>query len=58
MQRNFSSVVLKMNNDQEESVSSAVYKYDTSTIVAFLKISLTIAMDINVGKFIIKKFFF
>ena len=24
-QRNFSSVVLKMNNDQEESVSSAVY---------------------------------
>ena len=34
-QRNFSSVVLKMNNDQEESVSSAVYKYDTSTNAAF-----------------------
>ena len=36
-QRNFSSVVLKMNNDQEESVSSAVYKYDTSTIAAFFE---------------------
>ena len=35
MQRNFSSVVLKTNNDQEESVSSAVYKYDTSTNAAF-----------------------
>ena len=47
-----------MNNDQEGSVSSAVYKYDTSTNAAFLKISLTIEKDINVGKFIIKKFFF
>ena len=37
-QRNFSSVmVLKMNNDQEESVSSAVYKYDTSTNAAFFE---------------------
>ena len=36
-QRNFSSVVLKMNNDQEESVSSAVYKYDTSTNTAFFE---------------------
>ena len=33
----FSSVVLKMDNDQEESVSSAVYKYDTSTNAAFFK---------------------
>ena len=33
-QRNFLSVVLKMNNDQEELVSSAVYKYDTSTNAA------------------------
>ena len=30
-QRNFSSVVLKINNDQEKLVSSAIYKYDTST---------------------------
>ena len=29
------SAVLKMNNDQEESVSSAVYKYDTSINAAF-----------------------
>ena len=36
-QRNLSSVVLKMNNYQEESVSSAVYKYDTSTNAAFLE---------------------
>ena len=36
-QRNFSSVVLKMNNDQEESVSSAVYKYDISTNAAFFE---------------------
>ena len=36
-QRNFSSVVLKINNDQEESVSSAVYKYDTSTNAAFFE---------------------
>ena len=57
-QRNFSSVVLKINNDQEESVSSVLSKYDTSTNAPFLKISLTIAKDINVGKFIIKKFFF
>ena len=28
---------LKMNNDQEESVSSAVYKYDTSTDTAFFE---------------------
>ena len=57
-QRNFSSVVLKINNDQEESVSSAVYKYDTSTNVAFFNLPDSIAKDINVGKFIIKKFFF
>ena len=36
-QRKFSSVVLKMNNDQEESVSSAVYKFDTSTNAAFFE---------------------
>ena len=36
-QCNFSSVVLKMNNDQEESVSSAVYKYETSTSAAFFE---------------------
>ena len=36
-QRNFSSVVLKMNNDQEESVSSAVYRYDTSINAAFFE---------------------
>ena len=30
-QRNFSSVMLKINKDKEESVSSTVYKYDTST---------------------------
>ena len=36
-QRNFSSVVLKMNNDQEESVSSTVYKYDTRTNAAFFE---------------------
>ena len=36
-QCNFSSVMLKMNNDQEESVSSAVYKYDTSTNAAFFE---------------------
>ena len=57
-QRNFSSVVLRMNNDQEESVSSAVYKHDTSTNAAFFENSLTIVKDINVGKFIIKKVFF
>ena len=33
--RNFSSVMLKMNNDQEKSVSSAIYKYDTSTYTVF-----------------------
>ena len=36
-QCNFLSVVLKINNDQEESVSSAVYKYDTSTNAAFFE---------------------
>ena len=57
--REFSSVVLKMNNDQEESVSSAVYKYDTSTNAAFFKnLPDSIAKDINVDKFIIKKNFF
>ena len=35
--RNFSSVVLKMNNDQERSVSSAVYRNDTSTNAAFFQ---------------------
>ena len=34
-QRNFSSVVLKMDNDQKESVSSAVYKYDANTNSVF-----------------------
>ena len=36
-QRNFLSVVLKMNNDQEELVSSAVYKYGPSTNAAFFE---------------------
>ena len=55
-QHNFSSVVWKMNNDQEESVSSAVYKYDTSTNAAFFEnLPDSIAKDINVNKFIIKK---
>ena len=36
-------------------MSSAAYKYDTSTNAAFLKISLTIAKDINLGKVVIKK---
>ena len=36
-QRNFLPVVLKMNNDQEKSMSSAVYKYDTSTKALFFK---------------------
>ena len=45
-----------MNNDQEESVSSAVYKYDTSTNAAFFEnLPDSIAKDINVNKFIIKK---
>ena len=48
-----------MNNDQEGSVSSAVYKYDTSTNAAFFKKNLpdSIAKYINFGKFIIKKVF-
>ena len=36
-QRNFSSVVLKMNNDEEISVSNAVYKYDTNTNAGFFE---------------------
>ena len=56
-QCNFSSVVLKMNNDQEESVSTVVHKYDTSTNAAFfLNLPNSIAKGINVGKFIIKSF--
>ena len=58
-QRDFSSVVLKVNNDREQSVSSTVYKYDTSTNATFFEnLPDSIAKDINVDKFIIKKFFF
>ena len=46
-----------MNNDQEESVSTVVHKYDTSTNAAFfLNLPNSIAKGINVGKFIIKSF--
>ena len=54
--RNFSSVVLKMNNDQEESMSSAVYKYDKHKRCFFKKIpwlSRRISMMVSL---LLKKF--